>query len=150
MITQDDFLFFTDRALDEMADIVADLGDPLACQRPDLAGTNSPYAILYHCLGVLEYWVGELIAGRTIERDRDAEFHASGPVGPLLERVAAAKRQLRVDLEVVEPQRPIRGTARREWMPVDREFSQSAALAHVLEELCQHHGQMELTRDLLR
>lgn len=48
----------------------------------DLPGTNAPYGIVTHCLGVLDYWVGQCVAGRTIQRDREAEFRAQGPVAP--------------------------------------------------------------------
>jgi hypothetical protein len=74
MISVDDYLFFVDEALDGMVRIVTELGDDLANRRPDVSGANSPYAVLTHCLGVMEYWAGYLVAGRRIERDRDAEF----------------------------------------------------------------------------
>ena len=71
---------YVDRAVEAMADIVGDLGDDLANTRPGLPGANSAYAILRHCLGVMEFWGGQVVAGRTVERDREAEFRASGPV----------------------------------------------------------------------
>jgi hypothetical protein len=40
----------------------------------------------------------------------------------------------------------------QEYFPLAAEFqgwTQGAALIHTLEELAQHHGQMELTRDIL-
>ncbi len=80
MISVDDFLWFVDEALDGMVGIVVELGDDLANRRPDLPGANSPYAILFHCLGVMEWWGGVAVAGRPVERDRDAEFRATGPV----------------------------------------------------------------------
>ena len=68
-INQGDFLIFIDRALDKMTDIVSELGDDLANQKPDLPGANSPYAILTHCIGVIDYWIGSLIAGRGIPQN---------------------------------------------------------------------------------
>ncbi|QUH03100.1 DUF664 domain-containing protein [Saccharopolyspora erythraea] len=144
----DDFLLVADRALDGMARIVADLGDDLANRRPDLPGANSPYQLLTHCLGLLEYWVGELVAGRRIERDRDAEFTASGPAAPLAERAASAKAQLRHDLAALRPGARLNPT-HRSWIPPEHPMTQETALLHVIEELCQHHGHMEITRDLL-
>ena len=35
-------------------------------------------------------------------------------------------------------------------MGPDRTLNQGAALLHVYEELSQHYGQMEITRDVLR
>lgn len=151
MHNRDDYLLFTDVAFDGMVAIVSALGDDLANQHPDLPGANSPYQILNHCVGMLDLWVGHLIAGRELERDRDAEFTATGSVEPLLARASRARRRLREDLALADPAAPVRAeSVTRDWMPVDRPLSQEAALLHVLEELCQHHGQMQLTRDILR
>lgn len=149
MITVDDFLAFVDDALDGMVAIVVELGDDLANRRPDLPGANAPFALLTHCLGVMEYWGGHVVAGRTIARDRDAEFVATGEVASLVDRVAGARAQLRRDLEGVAPFDPPRG----EVDPADAALplgrTQGGALLHVYEELAQHRGQMELTRDVL-
>ncbi len=59
-----DYLWFCDLALGTMAGIVEELGDDLANDRPPFPGANSPYVILTHCLGVMEYWGGATIADR--------------------------------------------------------------------------------------
>ena len=92
MISVDDYLWFVDEALDGMVAIVTKLGDDKANRRPDIPGANSPYVILHHCLGVMEYWGGHVVAGRPTHRDRAAEFRASGPVDEL---VARARRRPR-------------------------------------------------------
>lgn len=150
IVTGEEYLYFTDRALDGMAAIVAELGDELANRRPDLPGANTPYAILNHCLGVAEYWAGHLVAGRVVARDRDAEFTASGPVSDLLQRVEVAKQQLRADVGAADPGAPMHDTPAPAYLATRPDLSQGAALLHVYEELAQHHGQLELTRDLLR
>ena len=61
-----DYLWFVDRALDEMCAIVEDLGDELVNRRPPFRDVNSAYVILTHCLGVMEYWGGATVAGRAI------------------------------------------------------------------------------------
>jgi hypothetical protein len=99
-------MWFVDNALDQMAVILRDLGDGPANQRPALEGANSPFAILTHCLGVMEYWGGLTVADRAIERDRAAEFVASGTVSDLLARTAVARRQLEADLEGLESGAP--------------------------------------------
>ena len=146
LIREDEYLYFVDRALDGMAQILSDLGDELANQRPDLPGANSPYAIVTHCLGVLDYWLGVRVAGRSVERDREAEFRASGPVGELLERVEVAKQQLRADLALADTSAPLQPDPRPASRP---DLSQGGALIQVYKELAQHHGQLELTRDVL-
>ena len=144
-----EFLPFLDTALDGMLGIAATLGDDLVNERPDLPGANTPYASVTHCIGVTDWWVGAMIAGREIDRDRDAEFHASGTVAELAAGVDAVMARVRTDLAEMTPADPIR---RPEYLPPGspaRAWSQSAALIHTLEELAQHHGQLELTRDVL-
>ena len=147
MITVEDYLFYVDTALDGMVRIVTDLGDDLASTRPDLPGANSPYAILTHCLGVMEYWGGHVVAGRPNERDRDAEFQATCAVSDLVDRVGRARDRLAADATEAKP------TARPANPPDERDpttATQGGVLLHIYEELAQHLGQMEITRDVLR
>jgi hypothetical protein len=139
-----------DEALDGMVEIVNELGDDLANRRLDVPGANSPYAILTHCLGVMEYWAGHLIAGRRIERDRDAEFRAFGAVADLVDRTTGARRQLETDLEDVEPFAAPLGVPQPEDADLPLARTQGGALVHLYEELAQHRGQMETCRDVLR
>ncbi|HYZ35218.1 MAG TPA: DUF664 domain-containing protein [Pseudonocardiaceae bacterium] len=150
MISIDDFLYYLDEALDGMVQIVGELGDDLANRRPDLPGANSPFAILTHCLGVMEYWGSEIIAGRRIVRDRPAEFRATGRVAELIEDTRRARQRLAADLAALEPCGPPHGQPRPgiSTLPLGR--TQGGALLHIYEELAQHRGQMEITRDLLR
>lgn len=145
-----DYLWFCDLALGNMAEIIEELGDDLANRRPPFPEANSPYVILAHCLGVMEYWGGATIADRSIERDRAAEFTASGPVGPLLQRTAEARRRLAEDLQGLDPWAEPPNVYRNPDEDVPYKDTKGAVLLHVLEELFQHLGQMELTRDALR
>jgi Protein of unknown function (DUF664) len=149
MISLDDFLFYLDDALDAMVGIVVDLGDELANRRPDLPGANSPFAILTHCLGVMEFWGGHAVAGRSIVRDRPAEFLATGPVDELVEGVRVARDKLGSDLDGFEPYSEPRGelNAKDAASPLGR--TQGGVVMHIYEELAQHRGQMEVTRDLI-
>jgi hypothetical protein len=152
-ISQEDFLMFINRALDGMLSIVEELGEERANLCPDLPGANSPYAILTHCVGVCHYWIGTLLGKREVFRDRDSEFIASGSVVELRERVVGLKAKLPADIKQVQGEKtlasapnaiynPLRGTDRGDWR-------EGTALIHAYEELAQHHGQMEITRDLL-
>lgn len=144
-----DYLWFVDLALRGMARIVAELGDELANRRPLVPGSNSPYVILTHCLGVMEYWGGATVAGRPIERDRAAEFTASGPVAPLLQRVEKARQRLAEDVVALDAWERPQSVRRDPEDPVPYSETKGAVLLHVLEELFQHLGQMEITRDAL-
>jgi hypothetical protein len=150
MIDVDDFLYFVDEALEGMVTVVTELGDDLANRRLDVPGANSPYAVLFHCLGVMEYWGGAMVAGRAIERDRDAEFRVSGRVAELIGRTRRARRQLDADMTGLEPLAPPRGTPAPEDADLPLARTQGGVLIHVYEELAQHRGQMEVTRDVLR
>ena len=138
-----------------MAEILTALGDDLANRRPDLPGANSCYAIVNHCIGVVDYWAGSFIAGQRIPRDRDAEFTATGSVPELLDRLSALRQRFPgwLQIAVAEGIRDrdladgVRGgttraavlaTATPEW-----------TLLHILQDIAQHVGHMEISRDLL-
>jgi hypothetical protein len=144
-----DFLWFVDTALNVMASILRELGDDVANRRPDLEGANSPYAILSHCLGVMEYWGGATVADRPVTRDRAAEFVARGEVEDLLRRTAEARQRLRDDLSGLDAQAVPPNVRRSPDHVVPYTETKGAVLLHIVEELFQHLGHMELTRDLL-
>jgi hypothetical protein len=153
VLATSDFLWFVDQALDAMVGIVGQLGDESVNRRPAvdgtaIAGANSAYAILTHCLGVMEFWGGRMVAGRAIERDRLAEFTAVGTVADLSDRVTVARRRLVADLAEAEDDTELRHPSQ----PEDADLpyaTKGGVLVHILEELYQHLGQMEITRDLL-
>jgi hypothetical protein len=149
MISVQEYCYFADKALDEMVEIIRELGDDRANSRPDLSGANSPYVILNHCLGVMAYWAGQVVAGREVQRDRAAEFAASGPVAELIERAERARAQLHEDAATVQPGQPPRRAPNRGSTPPPMEPTQGAMLLHVYEELAEHLGQLQLTRDIL-
>jgi len=148
MISAEQYLFYVDTALEGMVEIVTDLGDELANARPEIDGANSPYVILTHCLGVMEYWGGHIVAGRPNVRDRGAEFSAAGAVSDLIERTGQARQQLAVDVAGAEPSAPPRNAMPHDHDPVPA--TQGHVLLHIYEELAQHLGQMEITRDVVR
>ena len=154
-IVPDDFLYFINVALDGMVRIVEELGDGRINLRPDIPGANSPYAILYHCVGCTNFWIGGLIAGRQVTRDRDAEFRAQGTVADIRQAVGALKNQLQKDIKNVQGDRllalsdalqPLQAWTTQQDV---RNWRQGKAMIHAYEELAQHHGQMEITRDIL-
>jgi len=153
-IATDDFLYFINAALDGMVRIVEELGDERVNLRPDIPGANSPYVILYHCVGCTTFWIGTLLGGRQVNRDRDAEFQARGTVADLVDAVHSLQKQLPEDLAQVQGDQSLAypeallaqgGTTRQDV----RHWRQGKALVHAYEELAQHHGQMEITRDIL-
>jgi hypothetical protein len=149
-LSVDDFLWFVDEALAQAVSAVEALGDDLVDQRPDLPGANAPFAIVTHLLGVMEWWGGHAIAGRPVQRDRDAEFVATGTVAELLERIRAARAQLAIDLRSLDPTAPPRGNLDPADAALPLGRTQAGVALHLYEELAQHLGHLQLTSDLLR
>ncbi|WP_312294782.1 mycothiol transferase [Dermacoccus nishinomiyaensis] len=137
---------------DAIVTIVRDMDDATANATLPVAGSNSPYALLTHCLGAMRRWSSTVNLRGTVPRDRDAEFTATGPVSTLVER-AARERQAFIDdvaatdldaLPVAPPADRVDAPARSYQVTDCR-----AVLLHVVEELAQHLGHLEITRDVL-
>lgn len=123
-------------------------GDELLCRCPEVEGANSVFALVTHCCGVMEHWGGEVIAGRTITRDRAAEFTATGTLAQLEDRVAAQRRRWVADLAGFEPEGRPRGPVER-YEGEPEVITQGFVVLHVIEELYQHLGHVDLTVDLV-
>ena len=123
-----------------MVGIAEVLGDARVNLRPDLPNTNSPYAILTHCIGMTTYWLGSVLCGRPSDRDRDSEFRARGTVAEIRQAVKTLQAQIREDITHVQGDQPVGHSQYK---------TQADVLLHCYTELAQHHGQMELTRDIL-
>ncbi len=146
-IAPEAFLPFINEALEGMVGIAETLGDGRINRRPDLPDTNSPYAILAHCVGMTTYWLGSVLCGRPSTRDRDSEFRARGTLNEIRRAVKALQQQIREDISHVQGDQPLDH-------PLDlhgqtQYHTQGDVLLHCYTELAQHHGQMELTRDIL-
>jgi hypothetical protein len=131
-----------------MAAMAAELGDDLVNFTPDLPGANSPYQLVVHCCGMIEWWTRSAMLGRPVTRDREAEFSASGTVSQMLRRVETVRAQLLRDLATVELDAPLQGDPSDHYVGTPIGATAGGVLLHVLEELAQHHGHLEITRDL--
>lgn len=148
-IAPTEFLGYINGALDGMLTIVETLGDERVNQRPNnMANTNSPFAIVTHCIGLTHFFVGVVLAGRQVPRDRDAEFRAVGSVADLRQQVRALQQHLQDDITHVRGDQPpafpdvLRQPAQRTW-------TQGRFLLQCYKELAQHLGHLELTRDVM-
>jgi len=149
VVNVDEYLAVIDRALDGLAGIAHALGDGRVNDRADLPGANSAFALVTHCLGVCEYWLGALVAGRSVERDREAEFTATGTVAELDRMLADGRARIRADLAGYRTGAPLTTSQDPRFQGPAGELTADAVLLHVLEELAQHHGQLEVLRDVL-
>ncbi len=149
MIAVDEYLACCDRALDAYADIVTDLGDHLVNARLDaVPGSNSAFALVTHIAGMTSRWVRTVNLGIHVPRDRNAEFTATGTVAEALALLDGTRARLHEDARAASPRD----------VPVDPAHdndgsiayaTQGEVLLHVYEELAQHLGQLEVTRDVL-
>lgn len=140
---------FVADAVAAMSEVLHQLGDKKINRRPALPGANSPCAIVVHCCGVMEWWGAHVIAGRSVNRDRDAEFRATGSVAEVDALLVAQHQRLLEDLTALVPGDPPRG-----GLPVDGRYGRSQptqghAAMHLYEELAHHLGHLDLTADLL-
>lgn len=143
-------LIHVDRALGGMTATLQDLGDDLINAETGLPGGNTAYQIVRHCCGVLEFWGGQVLAGRPITRDRLAEFTSSGTVEELTAIVERQRTAFRSDLEGFDGEATPRGQMNDWSMDPDESRTQGGVLIHVYEELAQHRGHLDITADIVR
>ncbi|CAM3294172.1 DUF664 domain-containing protein [Williamsia muralis] len=112
--------------LDGLGAVADQIGDELINVVPPLPQANSGYGIVYHCTQVVVFWAGSVIGGERIPRDRAARLPAWVEVAVtdgVRDRTAAGSRA---------------ATATPEYL-----------LGHLVRELAQHLGQLEITRDAI-
>ncbi|MET9326785.1 DUF664 domain-containing protein [Tsukamurella sp. NPDC003166] len=140
------FLPVASESLDTIDSVLGDLDD----ETVNIAtpGGNSVFALVTHIGGALGYWGGSLLAGEDIPRDRSSEFVAIGTV----DDARAIVRGLRADLPrwaavaAIGVRNPAAtGTTRRDAATATPEW----VLTHMLRELTQHTGHMEICRDVV-
>ena len=148
MLQPEDFLPLMNHAFDRMVQMIEELGDERVNRRPDLPEANSPYVILAHCVGLTHYWIGRVCAGRPYMRDRDAEFRAQGSVAQMQQAVRDLQQHLQDDITRVRPDQPPVGDLEPRHSDL-RGHKQGELLLRCYRELAQHHGHMDLTRDIL-
>ena len=135
-------------AFGQMLAVATTLGEPRIDARPTASGTNPVGALVLHCCTVCEFWLGHVALGReTKTRDRDAEFNR---------RTTLAECRDAVDVALQQAEQDIRRLARGAGVPHDARRrlhggvgDDDAVLLHLLEEVFQHLGQMEVTKDVL-
>jgi len=127
---------------------VADrLGDERVNLRPHGEGTNAVAALVVHCCGVAEFWLGHVALGRPSNRDRTAELSTTASVAELHALVAATLATATADIRALEAGGGS-DAGGRQFLP-EGDTSDASVVIHVLEEAFQHLGHMELAADAL-
>jgi uncharacterized damage-inducible protein DinB len=107
--------------------------------------TNSIAVLVTHaCASELD-WL-HTAAGRTMQRDRDAEFRARGQSA---EQVAAAVERAATEMPALVRAAVSAGADATRRSRAGRELSAAWCLLHALDHLAEHVGHAELTRQLV-
>jgi hypothetical protein len=142
-------IVYLDRAFDQMAAVLDRVGDDQLDVEPPGPDTTALGALVLHCVGVSEFWLGHVALGRATVRNREAEFTASATRAELQAAIAAARVQAADDVRALGAGQ---GTP-SEWRAAapggGGDDDDDAVVLHVIEELYQHVGHMDLTADAL-
>lgn len=107
---------------------------------------NSISVLVFHLTGAERFWIGDVAAQETSDRNRDAEFKVRDlGVEALKRRLDDTLAYARTTLENFTLQDI--ETPRRSPQ-TDREFTVGWALLHALEHATEHAGQIQLTKQL--
>jgi uncharacterized damage-inducible protein DinB len=135
-------------AFRQMLEVAERLGDDRVNERPLGPETNAVAALVVHCCEVTEFWIGHVALGRPSDRDRESEFSSTATVSELHAMVEKRLVQVGEDLAAIDEGRTQSDRAGRQFLEGGDE-SDGAIVLHVLEELYQHLGHMELAADAL-
>jgi uncharacterized damage-inducible protein DinB len=136
------------RAFGQMLDVADRLGDERVNERPLGADTNAVAALTIHSRAVAEFWIGHVGLGRPTSRDRESEFSTTATVAELHALVDETLAQLSDDLAAIDAGKTQPDRTGRQFLEGGDE-SDGAIVLHVLRELYQHLGHMELAADAL-
>jgi hypothetical protein len=138
--------------LDRVCACLEGLSEAQLNWRPPIDGANSAYVIAAHTLGCARAWVLGIACGQPVERDRPAEFRASGRDAADL---TAQARRLSDDIDVALAALPVSALDQRLVPPKSlwgesepEERSVREALVNMVWHTGLHLGQLEMTRDL--
>lgn len=135
------------QAFARMLQVADRVGNEKVNRRPLGPETNAVFGLVVHCCEVSEFWLGHVALGRPSHRDRDDEFSRSGTVAELHQLVEHASEQAVADIASLEAGDG-RDEGGRQFLP-GGDGSDAAVVIHVLEELFQHLGHMEIAADAL-
>ncbi len=148
MISIDDFLVFADRTYDGFGRALDRLDDTSVNALPDLPSPNSAFQLVVHTVAAVDWWTSHIILGHPSDRNRPAEFEATGTRAEAQHALATSRAKLHelgpalagATTYVNQPQTE---------EPLAGEWTVGACMVHVYEELAQHLGHLELTVDLV-
>ena len=121
-------------------------------RRPPIDGANSAYVIAAHTFGNARAWVLGIACGQPVERDRPAEFRASGrDAGELVASARGLSADINAALAALSPSDLDRRLVppKSLWGEGEPlEISVRQALMAVVEHASIHLGELQITRDM--
>ncbi len=147
MISVDDFLLFCNRTLDGYERVLGRLDDASVNAVPSTGG-STPFQLVTHAIAATHWWTSHHVCGRAVERNRDAEFEAAGPLADAAATVAEFRTTLAELAPEIAAATEVHGAPSTQT-PLGQDWTVGACLIHAYEELAQHLGHLELTTDLV-
>lgn len=142
-------LSIADELLDGYADALHTLDDDSVNRSPVPGTVNTAFALVKHVHGMSRFWGGSVISGLSFPRDRAAEFRASGTVAEALSLVEDVRSELPTWADNAMRHGVLdssaKGTSRTDVADAGPEW----ILAHIIRELSQHLGHLEVCRDIV-
>lgn len=142
-------LSIADEVLDGYVVALGTLDDDTVNHSPAPGTVNTAFALVKHVHGMTRYWGGSVISGLAFPRDREAEFRATGTIDDALHLVDEIRAELPTWADnaaqhgVLDPS--AKGTSRTDVADAGPEW----ILAHMVRELSQHLGHLEVCRDIV-
>jgi len=133
-------------------DCLRDMTEEQINRAPDVADANSAFVIATHVLGNARAWVLGIACGRSVVRDRPAEFASRGSSADFDRAATALCAEIEEALTGLDP-----SILDRRFKPAQElwgagepyEVTARMALADVLEHASIHLGHIQMTRDLV-
>jgi hypothetical protein len=134
---------------DRLLETIADLDDQAVNWRPPVPGANSLLVLVTHALASAEEHVVGKAAGKTVVRNRAAEFVVTGGAGHLDARAAEVRRRIDEALAGLEGRLDDERDPPIDKWPGSRGTVRDR-LIHSVSHTAEHVGHAQMTRDLLK
>jgi uncharacterized damage-inducible protein DinB len=131
-----------------MSRVLDRLDDATVNRKPTPWGTNTVAGLIVHCCELSPSWFELPGLGRDSTRNRDAEFTTTATVDELRQRIATSEARTLQLLREFAAGPTATDHPMRAFLPGDDQ-TDGGLVIHVLEELFQHLGHMEVTADAL-
>jgi uncharacterized damage-inducible protein DinB len=133
---------------EDISKVVRGLDDEAANWQPLQSDTNSIYAILTHIMGVDNFWVRQVIGGQTVQRNREAEFRASGKIAELLPVWEVTWIEIKSMLGKLDHKQLSEVRSRPFSSQQKESITVQWVILHLITHYATHLGHVQLTRQL--